>query len=302
MRVLIAIMSCARDVMNGANESIRETWLTWMDRIPAGWDYRFFVGIGNPPPLADETEGFQNQYRHLASRRPTAVDLPPTLSIPLKEDEIALDVADSYAYLVHKVRASRAWAAEQGYDYIFKVDTDTFVIPPRLVSSGFESHDYIGARFALTGPEDVYLRKVMDNYKQGHYTQGGPGYWLSRRAYERTIMAPIVSLCEDVWTGVTLHAQGIQPHNDSRYEWGRVRNPARVVSVVNLNDHQPGWMKSMFHSYRQMLDSSQEKFSPELPTFSNIRFEDVDRSKMEYRLVKVNVHGRPTMVWDWVKK
>ena len=45
MRALITISSCARDVLGGYNQSLRDTWLKEIAGIP--WlDYKFFIGSG----------------------------------------------------------------------------------------------------------------------------------------------------------------------------------------------------------------------------------------------------------------
>lgn len=104
MRVLIAVVSCARD--REAHELIRQTWAK---NIPV--DYQFFVGRGCE-----------------VSRM----------------DEIWLDVPDDWDGLPRKTQAVCRWAAERDYDFIFKCDTDSYVHVPRLLASGFEKYHYSG--------------------------------------------------------------------------------------------------------------------------------------------------------------
>lgn len=104
MKVLIAIVSCARD--KDAHELIRQTWAKDLHV-----DYRFFVG--------------------------RSCEL-------FADDEIWLDVPDDWDGLPQKTRAVCRWALAHDYDFIFKCDTDSYVCVPRLLESGFEKYHYSG--------------------------------------------------------------------------------------------------------------------------------------------------------------
>lgn len=104
MRVLIAIVSCARD--REAHETIRQTWAK---DCPV--DYKFFVG------------------------RDCEVS---------RMDEIPLDVPDDWDGLPRKTQAVCRWAVEHDYDFLFKCDTDSYISIPRLLDSGFEKYHYSG--------------------------------------------------------------------------------------------------------------------------------------------------------------
>jgi len=106
MKVLIAIESCHKN--RHAHEELRNTWVSHMDFA----DVRFF--LGNPP-----------------------IDI-------MAKDEVYLDVPDDYEGLCYKTFRIIQYADNCGYDYIFKCDTDTFVVPERLKTCGFENHDYMG--------------------------------------------------------------------------------------------------------------------------------------------------------------
>lgn len=105
--MLLAIKSCAADILAGHNEVIRQTW----GKHIQGATLRFFVG--NSP-------------------------------VKLLPDEIRVDAPDGYEGLPRKVCAIVRWALVQKFNYLFLADTDTFVRPDILLASGVERHDITG--------------------------------------------------------------------------------------------------------------------------------------------------------------
>src|ERR1700746_293306 len=129
-RVLIAVLTCHR--FRSRADAVRVTW----GKNLAGADLRFFLGAGGK------------------AERP---------------DEIILNVDDSYRGLPQKLVAVCQWARTEGYDFIYKSDDDAYVVPERLLASGFEHFDYLGR---LRGPSGNYPAPYCSGF----------GYWLSRRA------------------------------------------------------------------------------------------------------------------------
>lgn len=159
--MLLAILSCHE--RPEYRQAQRETWL----RSLRGLDYRFFLGRGNSHDHADE---------------------------------VVLDVPDDYDSLVFKLQATVAWAYQRGFDFIFKCDDDTYIRPERLLTSGFENHDYTG-----------YC------YRTQFHAIGGPGYWLSLKSMRVLLQYPVVQGPEDIWVYETLRANGIECIHDDRY-------------------------------------------------------------------------------------
>jgi len=110
LRTLIAVSSCERDVTNGNNRAMRQTWIKEMPHVE-GFDYKIFYGRGD--------------------RR-------------LQPDEVRLDVMDDYKSLPYKTRESLRWALDHNYEFIFRAFTDTCINPYRLRTSGFTRFDYLG--------------------------------------------------------------------------------------------------------------------------------------------------------------
>ena len=125
--VLVAIVSCHK----------RRAWVsaqrqTWIPSLKC--DYRVFIG------------------------RPDN---------KLHADEVMLDVDDSYECLPAKVKAVAGWALTHDYDFLLKLDDDTYLYPDRFLASGFERHDYTGAAggglndFASGGAYVLSARAMM---------------------------------------------------------------------------------------------------------------------------------------------
>lgn len=167
MKVLLAVKSCERDAVAGFNQLIRETWA----KDVVGADVRFFVGAHSQ-----------------------------ILGRTLESDEVRLDCADDYMSLPLKTRALLAWALAQGYDFVFSCDVDTYVVPDRLLASGFEKYDLMGAfnvHDAIGVPS-----AADDNFFA--WPKGGPGYWLSRGAAHVVVDTPYEDWAEDRMIGQIL--------------------------------------------------------------------------------------------------
>jgi hypothetical protein len=165
MKVLIAVLSCHS--LRRYEQSIRDTW---GKDIPGGTDLRFFLGFSN-------------------------ADGDPRR----RDDEVLLEVEDSWSGITNKTVEMYRWAVEKGYDYVFKVDLDTLVRPQALLQAGFEQFDWVGGQNSF-------------------FASGGAGYWLSRRAMEAVVRHPVEpGPAEDVNTAHALLAQGIALHHDPRF-------------------------------------------------------------------------------------
>lgn len=129
-KLLIAVVTC--QVRRHQADAQRASWVS---RVPSDRaDVRFFLGPGEQ----------------------------------LHDDEVILPVDDSYIGLPEKVKATMAWAREQGYTQVFKVDDDVYVVPERLFRAGLEKYDYAGNFRDHNG-------KYPANYASGF------AYWLSAR-------------------------------------------------------------------------------------------------------------------------
>jgi len=165
-KILIAVTTC--HAFRDRADAVRETWGAEVE----GADIRYFLGSA-----------------------PNAAPRP---------DEIILDCQDGYHFLSQKTQLIRRWALDHGYDYLWKVDDDTYVRPERLLGNGFAGMDYVGR---LRGPSGNYA---------GPYCSGFC-YGLSKKSLE--LLAPLEwplndDFSEDRWTGNKLLRLGITPQNE----------------------------------------------------------------------------------------
>lgn len=178
MKVLFAIPTCIwMDYSHrespihhtGVNERVRAIQQTWAQDIPKfpGTDLQYFYG-----------------------------KLPPGTQVSQSNSVFFHEVNDNYLGLSHKVQWICRYAVEEGYDWIFKCDDDTYCYVERLLEEIRQpAGDYLG--FAAVGS-----------------CHGGAGYWLSRKAAYCVAIAdkPTASeWAEDRWVSSVLFRYGINP-------------------------------------------------------------------------------------------
>jgi hypothetical protein len=205
-KVLIACSSCWRDYRKGCHDAIRQTW---GQNLPEGWDLRFFVG--GQAEQDGLTEDFLHSPDTMNGELHPATAKKPDIGDPsqLKSDEIFLpSTPDGYLGLTHKTVDSLQWALDQGYDYIFRIFCDTYVIVDRLAKSGFEGIDGMGWLWHCEKcPAHDYMHKAP---------LGGTGYWVSRKGAQSLIDTPIVHWAEDAHAGYAFHMHGMSFVHDGR--------------------------------------------------------------------------------------
>lgn len=156
MKTLIAIISFQGDAENGNHDKIRETWAR--DVQAAGADLRFFLGRRdkNYQPKPDETliPWQEDGTRRCAHPYWTAID----------------GCCVEYWQVLY--RGILDWSIRNGYDYTFLAENDTFLIPRKLMKTGFENYDLAG-----------HLMYTHADKPNQYYAEPG-GYFLSKRAAE----------------------------------------------------------------------------------------------------------------------
>lgn len=226
MKVLAGIMGCGLHSERGFHDAIRETW--GKEASDAGMDVIFFMGEG-------------------ATRN--------------SPDEVILDVPDSKETLLYKVVAMCRRALDEDYDYLFKINTNTYVnMLPLFFRPPFTRHtDYSGAQVGKVG--EPYGDMGIHGWIQGHAS------WLSRKAMEivvrdavpyalrnmarlmpwNGIIAPYLH-SEDLWIGqvLTPYLKELTVHVDPEYGNGPVSwwSQSSHIKCYCL----PEWMRAMHAS------------------------------------------------------
>jgi hypothetical protein len=218
MKTLIAVTTC--HAFRNRADAVRETWGAEV----AGADTRYFLGSGT-------------------AQRP---------------DEVILPCPDGYHHLSLKTQLIRRWALEHGYDYLWKVDDDTYVRPERLLDRGV-AH-YVGR---LRGPSGNYTAPYCSGFCYG----------LSRQALE--LLAPLDwpsndDFSEDRWTGNKLLGFGIRPHNEIEFVVHQSKMNAisgreaplagnRVIASCEYSPEQMRGVHAEFKSGRASHDVAYQK-------------------------------------------
>ena len=197
MSKLIGILSCHKEAAH--RQAIRETWAT---EVPAGWDLRFFLGGSTWVPETDpDVIAFMGEPGTLAAMHPTKAAPPPSDKVGPADDEVILDVPDSYLGTAWKGRAVQRWALEHGYAGLFLGMCDTFVFPQQLTAA---CNGDCAAQVFKAAPAKSYPIHGVD------CPHGGFGYWLSRRSLEALAKEPVYHYSEDQSTAFALHHAGIR--------------------------------------------------------------------------------------------
>lgn len=164
MRILLASITCQRD--KDKAQAQRDTF----GKEVVGADLRFFLGS-----TAEKDH----------------------------DDEIILDVDDGYGGLNEKVSAMCRWALDNGYDKVFRFDSDVYLQPARLIEA-IPDADYCGR-----------LRGASGNWP--HPYASGFAYWLSAKAMRSRIKNATDDTAEDRCTAHALAQDGIKCQADYRY-------------------------------------------------------------------------------------
>jgi hypothetical protein len=142
-----------------------------------------------------------------------------------KDDVVIVNANDGYYDLTSKTKEKVKWALVQGYDYMFSCLADCYAVPERLLSSGFEKYDYFG---------DVFC------HPNGNpYCQGGPGYFLSKKAMEILNDDPTNYPNEDCWVGDVLCRHPEIKREDSKdFVWcGHIDDAGPTKNNTHITAH-----------------------------------------------------------------
>lgn len=170
-----------------------------------------------------------------------------------KHDVVVLDVDDGMGGLTEKAKAKARWAIANEYDYIFSCFPDTYANAERLAATGFENYDYMG---------NVYKFPNANSY----FCQGGPGYFMSRKACVYLVNNTMSYLNDDTFIGDTLNRADILRCDDRRFTMCGPGPLKTNESVTNHLSTQPGGFtgQNMREEHKRWLESLSESPSSAL--------------------------------------
>ena len=218
--VLIAIRSCVRDAKRGDNQASRDTWLK--DVKYYGYDYKFFIGDGTPTGEVEPKVTTEWGWQYKGRKQESISEIVP------KTDEEILHCPDDYFHMSYKLREICRYAVRNKFDYIFTPCDDVYVDVYRLRCSGFEGHDYVG-----------------NFWNNNPYAHGGPGFWLSKKAFTILANANVTSTHDDDWTGKVMSQNDIKGHHDTRYAYDSdvIQNDTISLHLTYVTgSYQVQWM------------------------------------------------------------
>jgi len=141
-----------------------------------------------------------------------------------KDDVVIVNSDDAYFDLTNKQKEKIKWATLQGYEYMFSCFADTYASVERLLASGYENYDYFG---------DVFCHP-----NGTPYCQGGPGYFLSRKAFDILNKATCSYPNEDCWVGDMLAGKDIKTKDSKDFVWlGHLPGMGPSKSNTHISAH-----------------------------------------------------------------
>jgi hypothetical protein len=191
-KVLVGICSSRTTALRRA--AVRDTW---MKRLRAGVQAVFFVGRGAGD---GETDVFE------------------------------MTTADDYPGLSSKIHAFCRHALEHHeFDYLFKCDDDTYVVPGRLLELAADNKPFVGS--SASAPRG--------------YADGGAGYLISREAVSAIAAAvpPPRQGAEDVWVSNLLRERGFPLTPTPLLQPGHDRLPRLANDIVTAHHCGPELMR-----------------------------------------------------------
>jgi hypothetical protein len=229
MKTLIAVISYDGDACNGNHQAIRDTW--GKDCHAVGADLFFFVGRRSREFVPKSDEILVEWQEHRKCSHDWWVDVK--------------DCCEDYWQTPTK--AILRWSLENGYDFTFMIENDTFLIPQTFMTSGWVVYDFCG-QFE---PTDTPLgeKTKYEVYGENIYPSPEPGigYIISRKAARIIVEAPLTHHTIGVYSGQMLgpyiSSGEILARNMDLGSWHYRREKGEGYPVGS------NWQKEMYEKY-----------------------------------------------------
>jgi hypothetical protein len=160
-----------------------------------------------------------------------------------KDDIVVLPVHDGLGGLTEKAKFKARWACENDYDYVFSCFPDLYARAERLLATGFGLCDYLG--------------NVYQHPKGPPFCQGGPGYFLSRKACETIARDTTSYLNDDCWVADVLLRNGVSPTDCRDFTYCGPGPLRGNTSATNHLSTQPGGYTAagLYAEHKRWLES-----------------------------------------------
>lgn len=204
MKLLIAVMTCHQldyFIDNQTTDWLNSQGLRFLDVVGRQtaqretWLHDEIFSLVNPDLFLNYKFFFGQEVRRRdvkPNQRPgTAAPAAPLR--PAASDEVYLPCGDGYIFNSSKMKEICRYAVNNGYDYVLRVDDDTYVDLPKLLATDWSSYDYAGAATGAFHP--------------------GSCVFLSRAACLHVIDARITNFADDLWVGQVMNNAGIPRHD-----------------------------------------------------------------------------------------
>jgi hypothetical protein len=234
MKVLIAVLSYQGDAENGNHQAIRETW--GKDCLSAGADLRFFIGRRLLTFFPNVDEVFIDWEQSRACGHPF-------------EQSVEGCCPDWWQHLTKEILN---WSLQQGYDYTYLCENDSFLIPWKLMATDFEKYDFSGHFIPIDTPIGTKTKYDMWGHKLYPWPEPGAGYFVSRKAAQAVIHA-----WPSHWPLGVYAAQVLGPFIENflitagelKNFWKESAWHYRAVTGEGYPANSP-WMKNMYESFK----------------------------------------------------
>lgn len=173
------------------------------------------------------------------------------------------------------------YAYDNGYDFVFRTDTDAYTWINRLLASGFENYDYMGWCLPYPRHLEISANKGM---RTAH---GGMGFTLSRKAMKIVVETEPWKQSDgiywgDIWTGEVLWKNGIYCKQDTRFLDGS--NGPDEIHHGNIFAHElpedhpyitihPVPAENMYGIYKKFPKMSDETIAPKKQIWNPIDYD-----------------------------
>lgn len=210
MRIAVLICSCHRN--RHKRGAVRDTWVK---RLTPDMPYFFYVGRVN--------------------------GVVALMTEPLEPDVVMFDDLDGYYDLPPKTHAAITLAVNKiTFDWLIRVDDDTFLVPERLPGLIADMASYGAAYFG------------SERCRDDMYATGGAGVVLSRKAAEIVAYAPHPPSCpespdqDDGWVGLVLRQKGMKYYWTPRLHHDTTLRPRPNNDLVTGHYVLPGEMRKLY--------------------------------------------------------